>query len=262
MTSIGFLKIFPAFSLEERDLLSWFIALALSFSAHIVFILNKQKFNVVTPASVTQETITHVRFSTYVPPSESVVEPVFEKLKPDPIIPTEQEIVFEKTHESKMEKVINTEKPKPKIKPKPKKEKVPIKPVPVVKKKQVVQHKPTLKQTPKAKQSVEKSPVVVSADPQVIEKTRLSYHAHLMRHIEEYKHYPRVARKRKIQGDISVMFTLLADGSIKNLAITGKRSALKKATEQAIQNAQPMPKPPGQLSMPMEITFKMNYSLR
>ena len=52
MTSIGFMKIFPAFSLEDRDFLSWFIALALSMSAHTVFIFNKQELNVITPANM------------------------------------------------------------------------------------------------------------------------------------------------------------------------------------------------------------------
>jgi len=106
------------------------------------------------------------------------------------------------------------------------------------------------------------SPIPSKADQRLIEQTRKTYQALLMRHIEVHKHYPRVARKRKVEGKIQVSFTLFADGSIKNLMINGKRSILKKATKNAINNALPMPQPPKQLSLPMEIKFYMNYFLK
>ena len=71
------------------------------------------------------------------------------------------------------------------------------------------------------------SPIVTKPEPR-IEQTRVTYHALLMRYIEAHKHYPRVARKRRIQGKILVSFSLLKNVTIKNLLINGKKSILKK----------------------------------
>ena len=247
------------FSFEDRDFLSWFIAISLSLSAHFVFILNNQELKA-APASVDQETITHVRFSTFVPPPVQVVEPVMEQPKPEPIVPPEPEIVPEPPPKPKPVKKVKKVKPKPK--PKPVKKKL-VKRKPVVKqKKQVVKQKPSTQRPPQASKPVKASPIVAPTDPRLIEQTRMTYQALLMRHIDVHKQYPRVARKRKIQGEITVTFTLLADGNIKNLTTMGKRSILKKATIQAVQDALPMPRPPKQLSLPMEIKFKMDYFLK
>ena len=122
----------------------------------------------------------------------------------------------------------------------------------------------TIAQTarPEKIKPVKASPLVAEADARLIEQTRVSYHALLMRHIEVHKNYPRVARKRNIQGKILVTFTLFADGSIKNLSLSGKKSILKKATQQAVNHALPMPEPPKGLSLPMKIKFTMNYNLK
>ena len=105
------------------------------------------------------------------------------------------------------------------------------------------------------------SPIVSKSDVLLIEQTRVSYQALLMRHIEVYKNYPRIARKRHIEGKILVSFNLTQGGKIKNLSVNGKKSILKKASEQAINNALPMPSPPKSLSLPMNVKFYMDYFL-
>jgi protein TonB len=246
------------FSFESRDSYVWSLAFVLSISIHFVLFFYNQNFNA-APSSVNQETITHVRFATFAPPPVVVTEPVVETPEPEPVVPPEPKIVPEEKPKPKAIKKQKKPDPKPKPKPKPVEKKVP-EPKPVVKK---------VKQTPNAQQldnqkprPVKASPVIARADPRLLEQTRMTYHALLMRHIEVHKHYPRVARKRKIQGDILVSFTLLADGSIKNLTANGQRSILKKATLEAIQNALPMPNPPKELSLPMNVKFKMNYFLK
>lgn len=243
------------FSFEDRDSFVWIIAIALSLAVHFALFLQKQ-LNA-APSSVNQETVTHVSFSTIVPPPIEVVEPVVETPEPEPVVPPEPEIIPEKPKPEPVKKV----KPKPAKKPiiKPKE-----KPKPVVKeKKQIVKKKTTAPKPPSQENKpVKASPIVAQADPRLIEQTRLTYHALLMRHIDVHKNYPRVARKRKIQGDILVTFTLLAYGTIKNLKAIGKRSILKKATLDAIKHALPMPNPPKELSLPMDVKFKMNYFLK
>lgn len=259
-------------SILSHDNFVWFISILLScLVCSVFFILRQNKLNA-APAMLVHETITHVRFSTPAPPPVSVVQPVVEQPKPEPqevekIIPPEpvlKKAVLEKPKPEKKAK----KKKKPLVKKKPPlkrkiiKKKM-VKPKTPLKKIKVVEKQKTMSQNinPDLHKVVKPSPVAAKADPRLIEQTRMTYHAMLMRHIEVHKNYPRVARKRKIQGQILVSFTLLENGQIKNLLINGKKSILKKASLQAINDALPMPLPPRELSLPMEVKFNMNYSL-
>lgn len=270
MTQVSLSRHLFWYSLLNSNRFVWSLAIVFSLTIHYFLFFHKNKQYNALPDMVIQETITHVRFSSVTPPPITVVEPQIEIPKPEPVIPPEPTPVEEKiVAEKKPEPVIKKKvKPKPKPKPKPKKKPKPKpKPKPV-KKVQKVKVKPTPAAQPVAHNTippvkeVKISPVQSKADQRLIEQTRKSYQALLMRHIEVHKHYPRVARKRKIEGKIQVSFTLLANGDIKNLMINGKRSILKKATKNAIDYALPMPQPPKNLSLPMDIKFYMNYFLK
>lgn len=233
--------------MSRIDWLNWGIALILSFSLHAMFILYKNAHIVDAPASNIQKNITHISFSSYSPPSEPEPEPE-PKSEPEP----ENKPLPEPEPEPQ---------PKPKAKPRPK-----PKPTPKPKARQKTKPEPKQKkpvvnvlpqQTLTTTTSEKPDPVLLN-QPQ----TRQSYHALLLRHIEVHKIYPKAARRRKIEGRIRVSFTLFADGSIKNLQINGKRSILKKASRTAIDGALPMPKPPGELSLPVKVEFTMNYFLK
>ncbi|MCW8930491.1 MAG: energy transducer TonB, partial [Gammaproteobacteria bacterium] len=239
-------------SLMDSNNLIWVVAITLSLTLHAVLIFYKNnKLNAV-PAMVSQETITHVRFSSIVPPPINVIEP---EIKPEIIKPEPEP---ERIQPKVEEKIVEIKKPDPIVKPKSKKKKPkPKKPTPKPVKKKVTTPKPPVKEqksvvkpqprslneNPKITKEIKTSPIVSNADKRLIEQTRKSYFALLMRHVEVHKHYPRVARKRKIEGEILISFSLFADGSIKNLLINGKRSILEKASKNAIANALPMPMP-------------------
>ena len=250
----------------SHDSFVWFIAAAMSLSViSMLFFHRHNKFNA-APSTIIQETITQVRFATIAPPPVTVVEPEVEQPEIKPVIPPEP--VVKPEPEPKPKPIKKPEpkpkkKKKPKPKPKPKEKKPPVKPKPPKKAFKPVEQKQTVSQNikPEAKKTVS-SPVVATADPRLVEQTRMTYHALLMRHIEVHKRYPRVARKRKIEGVILVSFTLLKNGQINNLLVNGKRSILKKATQNAINDALPMPKPPKGLSLPMKVKFTMNYFLK
>ncbi len=242
-------------SLLDHDYFIWFISSLLALSVCSVFIMRQQQLNA-APAIIIQETITHVKFATLAPPPVAVIEP---------------EITKPETEPQKIEEVIPLEpvkeKPKTKVKPKPKSKKKkkpkPVKKKPLKKKPKHAKKKKTVTQTskPKAQKLAKPSPIVSKSDALLIEQTRFSYHALLMRHIDVHKNYPRVARKRHIEGKILVSFTLMKGGKIKNLSVSGKRSLLKKASEQAVKNASPMPSPPKSISIPMRVKFYMDYFL-
>ncbi|MCU7834092.1 MAG: TonB family protein [gamma proteobacterium symbiont of Taylorina sp.] len=256
-------------SLLDRDYFIWTIASLLSISVcSILFVLRQNKLNA-APAILIQETVTHVSFSTLAPPPVAMIQPKVEEPRPEPqkvekIIPPEP---VQKKPQPRVTKEI---KPKTNPKPKPKKKKKPVpkvkknKPKPPVKAIKPVRKQKTVSQNinPTTQKIVKPSPVVSTADPLLIKKTRISYQALLMRHIEVHKYYPRSARKRKIQGKVLVSFSLLKDGQIKNLSINGKRSILKKASQKAVNQALPMPAPPKNIPLPMEVKFHMDYFLK
>ena len=265
----------PGFSLLGSKHFIWFIALLLSLAVHAVLFFQKNTQLNALPSMVIQETITHVRFASVAPPPITVIEPKIEIPKPEPVI-IQQKVVEKIVEEQKPDPVSKPEaikkktiakpKKKKKLLPKPKKhpKKKPTRQKPPVKiAKPPLKEQPTsFNSKPQVNKELKVSPLASRADQRLIEQTRKSYHALLMRHIEVHKHYPRVARKRKIEGKILVTFTLLANGSIKNLHINGKKSILEKSTKNAINNALPMPKPPNGLSLPLEIKFNMNYFLK
>lgn len=267
----------PRSSLLNSNHFIWLIALVLSLLTHGVLFFQRNIQHNAVPAMVIQETITHVRFASMSPPPITVIEPEIIIPEPEPVVippkvpektveiqkpdPVVKPVVVEKKSKPKQKK-IKKKKPTPKQKKQVQKKKTVQKP-PVKVEKTLVKPQPTAFNTrPQINKEVKTSPIVSMADQRLIEQTRKSYHALLMRHIEVHKHYPRVARKRKIEGKILVTFTLLANGSIKNLQINGKRSILEKATKNAINGALPMPPPPRELSLPQEITFTMNYFLK
>lgn len=114
---------------------------------------------------------------------------------------------------------------------------------------------------------VEKSPAVTEAatgtvaDPALIEKARQEYLRRLMAHIEAHKEYPRAARRRRIEGNVRVGFSLQADGSVTGLQTEGGHSLLSSAARQAVERAAPMPKPPENLVLPWQVAFTMRFSL-
>jgi protein TonB len=249
----------------------WFFAIVFSLSAHAILLLQNNKFHQAAPAMVIQETITQVRFANSSPPPVTVIEPETKEVPLKSVIvppeaPTPKVIeskpkpeIVKKTAPIKKRAKTKKHTPKKKV---VKQAKVSTKKKQLVKKPASKPPAAALNNKPKINQAVKASPLVSQSDQRLLEQTRKSYHALLMRHIEVQKHYPRIARKRRIEGKIIVSFTLFANGEIKNLLINGQRSILNKATKNAVMSALPMPKPPHDLSMPMEIKFAMNYFLK
>ncbi len=255
-------------SLLDSPHLIWFAAIVLSISAHALLLLQKKPYHMAEPAMVIQETITHVRFATITPPPIKAIAPEVKITIPTP--PQKQQADPIKKSLPKQEaKPEKKAKPKPELKKKPKvksvkriKKKNTTKPVVKQKTNQLKAAAPSATEKTQVKKQLKASPIISEADKRLIEQTRKNYYALLMRHIEAHKHYPQVARRRKIEGKILVSFTLFGDGSIKALTINGKKSILKKATGNALNDALPMPAPPKEMNIPMTVKFNMNYFLK
>ncbi len=156
------------------------------------------------------------------------------------------------------------EAPAPPPKPKPRKKKKVAEKV-----RQVAPPKPQPVITPTPTTEVAEKPSLPSQqasgtidDPALTEKAKHEYLRRLMAHIESHKHYPRVARRRGIQGGVVVSFSLLEKGNVKDVRIDEGHRVLRKAVEEAIAAAQPMPAPPPSLELPLAISFSVQFSLQ
>lgn len=141
--------------------------------------------------------------------------------------------------------------PEPKIEPRKKKAKKQREPVP-----KVEVPKPPSSPTAEAK-------VAGTVDDQAfIEKARQKYLRQLMAHIEGYKSYPRAARRRRLEGDVKVAFTLQPGGRVIGLSTGGAHNLLNTAASDAVTAAQPMPKPPETLKLPWQVSFTMRFTIK
>lgn len=165
--------------------------------------------------------------------------------------------------------------PEPIVKPIPK----PVvrkKPEPVVKPKPIVAQRPVVREplpepkvssVPPPTASVNKTAVVPAVSPPTAppvdeEQPRQQYLQLLFSHIEIHKYYPNSARRRRLEGEVLVSFTLLADGGINDLRVTDGPSLLQEAASQSVQQSLPLPIPQGGVALPLNIVFRMQFHLR
>lgn len=105
------------------------------------------------------------------------------------------------------------------------------------------------------------APVEVAGDPRQQEQARGHYLGQLLAHIEEHKFYPRAARRRGLQGVIQVSFVLHDNGQISDVLVEDGQEVLRKAAEEAVRAALPLPLPPPGVVCPMRVSFGMEFKL-
>lgn len=131
--------------------------------------------------------------------------------------------------------------------------------------KPVPQHEPPAPAATAAE--AEKSPAASEAiagsveDPALIEQAKQEYLRRLMAHIESYKHYPRAARRRGIEGEVRISFTLHQAGRVSALVVDGEQRVLVSAARDAVEAAEPMPLPPASMALPWDVSFTMRFTL-
>ena len=94
------------------------------------------------------------------------------------------------------------------------------------------------------------------------EEEKQHYLAKLLAHIESYKYYPRLARKRGIEGGIHVSFLLSPTGAVSVIKIKNGPKILRQAARKAIDAALPLPKPPEPLIKALLVEYRMTFVLQ
>lgn len=226
-----------------RDWGIWVGAVLLSVTLHLLVFV--ERGSVAGQERPVTEQTTRVSFRSVAapqtPPQPEVTEE--EPPAPEPEVIEAPEPLPEpkpKEVEKKAEKVRQVEPPKPAPKPQP---------------------APSANVAEKLPEPVEQNSGSVE-DPALLEQAKHEYLRRLMAHIESHKHYPRVARRRGIEGDVAVSFRLRTGGEVSDLIITEGHRVLRKAVKEAIAAAHPFPVPPESLRLPMKISFSMQFSLK
>ena len=169
---------------------------------------------------------------------EIIEEPVIEE-EPEP----EPEIIEEVIPEPIVEKitpepVIEEVKPKPKVK-KPIKKKVKKKKVKKKKQKKVV------------------SSVASKSSPAQKNK----FLAQIRANINKNKSYPRIAKKRRMQGAVKVKFTILRSGKVGHISVDGPK-VFHNSARDAVKCAFPINAKKSPISLPMSVNITLRYQIR
>jgi protein TonB len=210
-----------------------------------------------------EEKVLQMSLSTFVPePIKKVLEKV-EKPKtieePEPIVEELQPIVkkiLPKALSPIVKKIIPKKRVIKKV-IKPKKKKVRKK---ITKKKKSRTRKKHKKSVKKAKTSsraiANKS---LKSKPSPAKKS--AFFAKVRAQINRYKMYPRIAQKRAMEGSVKVKFTILANGHVSHIQVSGRKVFLNSARE-AVRKAFPIPVKSIPISLPKTVNLTLHYQLR
>lgn len=92
-------------------------------------------------------------------------------------------------------------------------------------------------------------------------KLKESYQSKLLRHLEKFRHYPFMARRRQLEGRVLIRITLTAGGQLRDIECLEGNKLFCKAAIQAARKAQPFPSPPASLP-DKTFNYAMEYKLR
>ena len=186
-------------------------AIILSLIIHVIFVMKLQISNL----NLNPKPITDIIFNTEIVKQEA--PKIIPQSKPKPII-----------------------KPKPIKRPKPIQKPMPI-PEPIVEPiTDTVETNTTPQTIPEIRDQVPSSP-----NPQVVN----NYSNQLRTHIAKHKKYPRIAQRRKMQGEVVVEIQIGGDGSLvsKRIEKSSGYKVLDKEGMNMMEKSKPFPVPPDTL---------------
>jgi len=233
-----------------RHFISYFITTLLYVGVAIIFFYSKNHHYV--SSEVMEEKTIQMSLSTFVP---EIIEPpkeiVKEVVEPEPEEePEVEEIIEEPLPEPIVEKVVEkpiVKKPKPVIKKRIKKPK----------KKKVVKKKVIKKKKPKKKPSRQQAS---SKQSKSTPKEYNKFTSNLQRKINKHIIYPNIAKKRRMEGMVTVKFTILANGNVGKITLSGSK-IFYKSIRNAVKKAFPVDVKNAPFSLPEVISLKFTYTL-
>jgi protein TonB len=235
-----------------RHFISYFITTLLYVGVAVIFFYSKNHHYV--SSEVMEEKTIQMSLSTFVPeiiePPKEIVKEVVEPVPEEE--PKVEEIIEEPLPEPIIEKVVETpivKKPKPVIKKRIEKPK---------KKKKEKKKKITKKKKPKKKPSRQQAS---SKQSKSTKAERNKFWTKLRVKIDRNKFYPRIAKKRGMQGRVKVKFTILANGNVGHISVSGPK-VFHNSAKNAVKKAFPIDAKKSPISLPTSVNVPLNYQLR
>jgi protein TonB len=201
-------------------------------------------------------------------PKESVIKMSLSQFAPEVVTPPE----------SKVEKVIE---PKPVVKKEPKVEKEIIS-EPIVEKatpklvQKVEKKKPVKKEKkkPTHKKPIYKKPIKKKVSKKKTSKRQVSKQQNhsskaeknkfwntLRQKIDSHKFYPRIAKKRGMEGTVKVKFTILSNGDVGHISVQGPK-VFHNSAKNAVTSTFPISVKNAPVSLPERINITLHYQIR
>ena len=237
--------------LNNRHFISYFSTTLIYIAVAVLF--SYVQSHVLVAEKKSEEKTLTMALSAFIPevlpPVESVAEPVTEEKivdKEEPVVEpeVEKEVIPEPIVEKIIPKpVVQKVKKKPKVQKKIRKKKIKKK----VKRKRVVEKKP------RRKASARRSGSSRAEKNQFLANIRAT--------INRHKFYPRVAKKRRMQGSVKVRFTILRSGNVGNISLSGPK-VFHSSAKKAVQSAFPVNAKRSPVSLPQTINLTLRYQLR
>ena len=208
---------------------------------------------------------------------EKVIQLCMSSFKPEPITTVDQEELVEEIEQPIVEEEPVVEE-KPMVEPEIIKEPIPeeeievkeeVVPEPIVPKvtpkpaAKEVKKKPEVKQKPKKKTVKENKPrqKASARKPEFSPAQKKQFLANIRATIDKHKSYPRIARKRGMQGTVTVKFTILSNGKVGNISLDGPR-VFHNSARNAVKSAFPVNAKNAPISLPTSISIKLRYQIR
>ncbi len=229
---------------------------AVAYLFIVLFVYYAQSHYIVS-SKKPKESVIKMSLSEFVPevvtPPEPMIakveEPVEEKpveepeIEPEPVI--EKEVLKETVPEPAVEKVT------PKVVKKPAKKKL-------IKKKVQKNRKTKKKKTKKKKTSQRQVSKQQNHSSQV---ERNKFWNALRKKIDQHKFYPRIAKRRGMEGVAKVTFTILANGNVGSITVKGPK-VFHNSAKNAVKNAFPISVKKAPIALPTSINITLHYQIR
>jgi protein TonB len=237
---------------EGREAKIWLAALLVSLSIHGLLFRWHLTGPSATVSCKLKTRVTRISFRTLAPPrqqppilarkTEAPVKPLVQPPRPHPrpaLKPT-------------LKKIVRAE---PDIRPEPlaKVEPVPPKTPPA--------DKPPSEPSPPVPAAKITAELPAPVDMQAMATARQLYIQELFASIEAHKFYPTVARRRRLEGQVQVSFTVQANGDVSDLHASDGQPLLEEAAKKTVQRSLPLPSPEGRVGMPLTISYHMDFRL-
>ena len=202
------------------------------------------------------EQVLCLSLQTFVPEvvPEQQAEPQKPVTKPEPIQEPQTHVDPVLKEEPKVQKEVV---PEPTVvRPKPKPIIKQVKKKPVAKKKP---NKPTTQKKVASAKPMKQQAASRQTKSSAAEQNQ--FLAAIREKINQHKSYPRIAKKRGMQGAVNVKFTILSSGKVAQITVSGPK-IFHASAEHAVQSAFPIDVKKAPLSLPTTVSITLQYKFR